>query len=424
MAARTASRLLALLWAPALCLAGPLSVDDTATAAVLPPATSVVAALVGSPGYQAAQGLVEADRFVRRQFIVGPQEWVGTAYAARRQQSAPVSERTLEWDAGLERTVRLPGKALLYEQVGEAKLAQTQTARHRAWREQARLLLERHGAWMREREQARVWEFQLALWQRQLDTVARRQRLGDAARIEQRQAEAAQAQAQVQLLAARRRTAAAREILERQFPQLLSPSEAALPPPVPLPADDTQWLRAQTAANLELDGARQDTRAADAQSLLDAAEQHPDPTVGLRVGQARSSNERLVGVTLSIPFGGEYRAAGAAASAARAVAAALRQAEAERKSDADAVARLRDAQTTHAVWSANNEAARNLQDVADSLRRGYGMGEGSLTDILTAQRLANDQRLATATAAVEAWMARFRLELEAGLLWPEPASMR
>ncbi len=420
---KTASWLLAALWMPVLCLAGAMPVDDSALTVAMPSTTSAVQALAQSPGYQAARSLVEADRFVQRQFIVGAQEWVGVAYAARRRQNAPVPEQTIEWDVGLERAVRLPGKARLARQVGDAKLAQAQAVQHRVWREQSRLLLERHGNWLREREQARVWEAQLALWQRQLDAVSRRLRLGDAARIEQRQAEAALAQAHVQFQAAQRRAAAAREALQRQFPALALADEPAVRPPDGAPVNDAQWLAAQAASNPDVDVARQDNRVADALLQLETAEQHPDPTLGLRVGQARSASERFIGVTLSIPFGGEYRAAGAAATAARAVAASLHQRDAERKNEVDAALRLREAQTAYAVWSGNDEAASRLQEVADSLQRGYTLGEGHLTDILTARRLAHDQQLATAIAAVDAWMARYRLVLEAGLLWLEPESM-
>jgi cobalt-zinc-cadmium efflux system outer membrane protein len=419
---RAAAWLAALLWIPLLCAADVLPATEGVAVDVLPPAASVVQVLARAPVYLAARSQVEADRFVRRQLVVGAYEWTGTAYAARRNQSQPVNEQTAEWDVGVERAIRLPGKALISEQLGDSRLAQAQAIQHRAWREQARLLLESHASWLREREHARVWKSQAVLWQRQLDAVTRRQRLGDAARIEQRQAEAALAQAKVQSDAAQLRAASARESLERQFPGLVLPFDTAIPPSELGPLDDAHWLPAQLSANPDIEVARQETRVADAQLRLDSAERRPDPTVGVRLGQQRNANERFVGVTLSVPFGGEYRAAAAAATGARAVAASLREWDAQRKGEVDAVMRVREAQAALAAAVGNSKATAQLQEVASSLQRGYALGEGSLTDILTAQRLANEQQLLAARSSVDALTTRYRLELESGLLWPEPES--
>ena len=419
---RAAAWLLPVLWIPVLSLAGPLTATENEGVGVLPLSASAIEALARSPSYQAARGMVDAERYLRRQLVVGAQEWTGTAYAARRRENVPGPERTTEWDIGLERAVRLPGKARIHEEVGDARLEQAKAAQRRVWREQARLLLERYGSWVREKEHARVQIFQLALWQRQLDAVSRRQRIGDAAKIEERQAEAALKQAQVQSQSAQHRVGAARESLERQFPGLALPPEMEMPTPLGGLINDQQWLFAQTTTNPDFEFARLETRVADALLKLDSAERHPDPTIGVRVGQARSGNERFVGVTLSVPLAGEYRAAGAAAAGARAVAASLREQDAERKGEADAILRLREAHAAYAAWLGNNEATKRLQEVASSLQRGYALGEGSLTDVLAAQRLANEQRLLTASSAVDAWVTRYRLELEADVLWPEPAA--
>jgi hypothetical protein len=125
---------------------------------------------------------------------------------------------------------------------------------------------------------------------------------------------------------------------------------------------------------------------------------------------------------LSVPFGGEYRAAGAAAAAARAAAAALRLADAERRAGTEATQRLREAQAAHALAAGNADAALRLVQLADSLQRSYQLGEGTLSEVVAARRQANEQRLAAAVGTVEAWIARHRLALEAGALWPEPAA--
>jgi outer membrane protein TolC len=140
------------------------------------------------------------------------------------------------------------------------------------------------------------------------------------------------------------------------------------------------------------------------------------------VGQARSGAERFVGVVLSMPFGGEYRLAGAAATASRAAAAELHLADAQRRARSEATQRLRDAQSAQALWSDLEGTAQRLTQVANGMQRSYQLGEGTLSEVIAARRLAIEQQLAAAIGAAEAWTAHHRLALEAGMLWREPAS--
>jgi len=401
------------------------SVWGTAAAAddpLLPADREVAAVLSQSPAWRAASQSIAAEQEARRQALVGPHEWVGSMGAAQRRIRDASPGNTIEWEAGLERTLRRPGKRDAADRLGGSRVDLAQAMRSLAWREQARALLDRYGSWLREREAARVWAEQTALLQEQAEAVAKRQRLGDAARVEQVQVEAAMAQAQAQAVVAEGRARAAREALERQFPSLAFPQPALLPDPPASPAGDADWIDAQLAQAPELESARRELQVAEEQLRVEQLERRPDPTVGLRVGQARDANEHFVGVVFSIPFGGEYRAAAARAAGARAAAAALRRDEAERRAATDAGLRLRETQLAYGGWQRARLAQDKLEQAAQGLARGYQLGEGSLADVLAARRLANEQRLGAAGAAVDAWLARWRLMLEAGRLWVESAA--
>jgi outer membrane protein, heavy metal efflux system len=406
-------------------LAASLPVGASEESTVLPPAASVIATLVKSPAYGAALRGIEAERSVHRQYQVGAYEWTGTISAARRAQSRPApAETTSEWDIGIERKVRLPGKAFAADRAGEARVGQAAAVRHKVWREQARLLLDRQASWLRERESARVWTVQVGLLKLQADAVTKRLRVGDAARIEQQQAEAALMQAQSQAEAASGRAMAARESLERLFPELQMAVASAMPEPQALSRSDAEWLQAQLAASPELELARKESDVAEALMRLESAETRPDPTLGLRVGQARSGAERTFGFVLSVPFGGEYRVAGASAAVARAAAASFQRDDAERRALADGASRLRDSHAAYDQWLRSADVARRLAQIAASMAKGYQLGDGSLAEVLTARRLANEQELTTSAGLVDAWIARYRLELEAGLLWCEPGATK
>lgn len=384
---------------------------------------ATVAALSQSPAYLAALRGMDAAQALHLQQQIGPHEWTASLSAARRSQSRPTSERTSEWELGLERGVRLPGKAQAFDLWGQAQVELARAMAHKVWREQGRALLQGYGTWMHEREAARSWRLQAAVLSEHRDAVSRRHQLGDAARIDHQQADAAWLQADAQAQSAAGRAQAQKEALLRQFPELRIPFDAAtLPQASALVQTDEGWLESVKRNAPELDVARAEATLAQVQVQVDALDTRPDPTWGVRLGQARSGAETVVGVALNMPIGGAYRHAVAEASAFRAASAALSLNEQERRINAQAAQLLHEARSAHAVSVRQLEAADRLAQAADSLFKGYKLGEGSLGDVLTARRLAHEQHLAAVLSQVHAWVLRSRLDLESDQLWswPEP----
>ncbi|OYU82367.1 MAG: hypothetical protein CFE45_27640, partial [Burkholderiales bacterium PBB5] len=104
--------------------------------------------------------------------------------------------------------------------------------------------------------------------------------------------------------------------------------------------------------------------------------------------------------------------------------AAQAQAEqARRQAQADAVQRWREAQTQWTLWQGQQQAAGQVQAVAERLARGYALGEGSLSELLAARRLAVEQQLAAAQAATDAHAALWRLHWEADSAAAVPGSV-
>ncbi len=385
----------------------------------LPTSAAVAEFLLVSPAYLAAQRGSDAERMVARQHQIGPYEWTGTAATSRRSQNDPTRERLQEYELGLERTVRLPGKVAVATRAGETRAAQSEAMARKVWHEQARLLLERYAIWLRERESARTWAQQVALLRQQWSATERRQQLGDAPRIEQQQALAALTQAEAQQLAAESRLASA--ALSRGLPALPSMSDAALPSAVAPEAESTASLvDRQLRYSPEMTLARQEQQVAEAQLRLDTSERRADPTVGVRFTRERGGAEHTAALVLSVPFGGEYRSAGVQASAFRASAAAQLLLDVERRTQTEADQRVRDLVSAYESWQRQAEAARQLTSVADKLGNGYRLGEGNLNDVLSARRLANEQQLVVATGLADLWTARLRLQLESGVLWSHP----
>ncbi len=390
----------------------------------------VGAVLAQQPAWRAALHSLRAEQAVARQWRAGSGEWVAALSAARRRQTDPAVERSQEWELSVERALRLPGKAKLHAAAGLARVQQAQAQAQRVWRELARQLVQDLASAQRETRAAALWQAQAALLAEQRDAVVKRQRLGDAAQIEAQQAELAWLQAQAQADAARNRAATARAFLTTRYPGLAwrdTPAPAAgaagpalSPSPAPTLTDDALLQRLQEAS-AELAAARHDAAAAQAQARVDAAEVRGDPSVGLRWGQARSGAEQYVGVMLSLPLGSDYRRAGADAAQARASAAALQAADAQARWQADAARRLAELRAADAALHRAQRAAQQADAVAERLRLGYRLGEGSLTDVLNARRQANELHQAALAAALDRLQQQALLAIDARWLWPEPA---
>lgn len=406
---------------------GGIPADQTGSAALLPAADTVARVLSQSPGVQAARHLVEAEQAGKRQLRVGPHEWALGLDAERRRTDDPLRRQGTDWTLSLERPWRLPGKQDAAEHLGSARVAAAEAAWLQAWREQARALLDAQVELWRERETARVWQRQADLLDQQARAVARRQQLGDASEVERLQAEAAVAQARSQAVAAEGRARTAEQTLRLRFPGVEPgsatgplpppPSPAALTPPAGPAPDDSL---AEATGLPEWQAAERVLQAQQAALRAEELERRPDPTVGVRVGRSPLDGERQFGVALTVPLGGAYRAAGVQASAARLAAQQAQHDELRRRLTAEAAARRERLHASHASWRQAAEAAARLERSAQALTRGQALGESSLAEVLAARRLAAEQGLAAALAAVDAWSAHWQQALAAGRLWPAP----
>lgn len=386
----------------------------------LPPAELVAKVLQAAPSVKAADSMVRVEEANRTRLEAGSYEWNLRLGTQRRRVSPATgsSERYQEQEAALERPIRLPGKAALDAELGARGVEIAETARGDAIHEASRALLKNWFAWLREGETARQWSEQVGLLGKYAQGVQRRQQLGDAARLDTIQAAAAQTQAQAQLTQARARERIAAEELRRRYPGLPLPAPVTPSEPAAIPGDEGEWVAAILAHSHEVGVAQGESRRATVAAGRSSRDRLPDPTVGVHVARERGGEENIVGFTLSIPFPGEARRAHADAARAEADAASSREAAALQKVSVEAAALYHAATAARGSWEASREAAAQLRQAADMTARAYQLGEGSLTDLLAARRLANEAALAARLAQLEALETRYRLYLDAHRLWP------
>lgn len=390
-----------------------------AETALLPPETAVARILRTHPGIRAAAAHLTAEEAQRRRLDSGPHEW-SLKFAGQQRRTLPANaadQHFNEWNAALERPMRLPGKAALDRELGNAGVAIATTGLGDARHETSRALLKAWFDWLRERAGSAQWQAQVSLLQQQHQAVTRRLQLGDAAQLEHNQSAAALAQAEAQLSQAQARQRIAEENLERRFPGLPRQAGETLPAPQPVTGQSEDWITAIMAHSHELQSSQGEARRASLLAERLRKEKTPDPTVGFQFSRERAGEEKVLGAYISIPLSGGARRAQADVGLAQAEASAA-QAEAVRQRIASEAASLyQTARAAYPTWQASEAAARQQAQTAEMTARAYRLGEGSLNEVLAARRLANEARLNAQQAHLDALESRYRLLLDSHQLW-------
>ena len=385
----------------------------------LPPAEIVARVLRANPSVEAARGQIRVEEANKDRLEAGSYEW-NLRFGAHQRKVTPSTgqeERYNEWNAQLERPLRLPGKADADAELGTLGVSIAETGQGDALHEASRTLLAYWFAWLKESASAKQWAAQLALLEKQSAAIQRRQQLGDAARLESVQAEAALAQTEAQLTQARARQQVAAENLRRRFPGLPLSEPGSIAEPQAMNGSESEWLDLIRKQSHELGLASGEARKAQLGAGRADRERLPDPTVGVQFANERGGEEKILGAYIAFNLPGSARQAAASAALAEADVASSREAATNQKVTAEAAALYHSANAALTSWQASRSAAERLQRAAEMTARAYQLGEGSLNDLLLARRQANEAQLAAQLAQLDALESRYRLMLDAHRLW-------
>ena len=400
----------------AMATSAPAALDPVLQG-VLPAEAPVRDVLTQSPAVHAADAGIAGAQARARRLAVGPYEWNARAAIDHRRERG--GDRFMEQEIGLERTLRWPGKAEADQRLGEQTRRVGELARADAWHEAARMLLADWFEALREARAATVWRAQAELAAQQADTVRKRQRAGDAARLDTLAADAEQARTEGAAARAAGLAAALAEALARRYPGLppLPRTEATAAQPLPAALNAAQWVERILADNHELELAQANAALARQQAERARLDRRGDPTVGMRVARERDGQERVFGVYASLPLGSAGREADLAAALADADKAEQQALLARRRIEADTWRLASLDQAVRADWERQAAARLATQQSAELMARAYSLGEASLAEVLQARRLALDAALATDAAWLDALQSRARLLLDTHQLW-------
>lgn len=381
----------------------------------LPQTGAVLQALDNHPRVRAAQAELQAAQAEHDRLRAGSHEY-GLRLSANRRNVAGGPEHN-EWEAALERGLRLPGKARLDEQIGARGVEGAEERIGDARHETARQLLGLWYAALQAEAETRLWREQAALLAEEGRIVGQRVRRGDAARLETLQIEAALAQVHARIGQAEARSRMAQAELRAGFPELPAPVDTQAEPLLPA-GGEMEWIEHALEHNHEL---RAVQRAVEKMRLLAQraeSERLPDPILGLRYANEQGGEEKILGLSLSIALPGEGRRAAAGALAAQAEALSETEAATRRRLTAEAAANWQRAAGEVASHRRLKEAAAELVRHADLAARAHELGELGLSEVLLARRQALEARLAAEQSRLAANEAIARLLLDAHRLWP------
>ncbi len=389
----------------------------TANAQDLPPVEAVTRALYAHPDVLAARAGLRTAAGQRRQFEAGPHEFV-VKIGAQRRRDLSLPRQYAEQDIALERALRMPGKAATDTELGAVAEEMADAAAGDALHETGRLLLRSWFDWLREREAARQWEAQRDILRRQADVAARRVELGDAAALDLHQAQAQLQQAEARYALAVDALARAVADFAQHFPSLPLPANIETTEPMTLDGSIDSWRERILEHNHELKLAATASRQRRLLVRRADADRVPDPTLGLQVSRERDGQEKVLGLSLSIPLPGSYRAAAVDVASGEAEATAAREGGIRARVDNEIRRAWRQMESTREQWRRLRDVAQRMDANADLLDKAWRLGEGQFGELQQARRQAIDARLAATQARLDANEARYRIMLDSHALWP------
>ena len=400
--------------AGAALLVAPARAQDLPTPMDLPNTEQAVTWIDQDPAVVEARSALVAAGHGAAALRAGSHEWVAKASTSRRQVGGV--GHSSEWSASIERAIRSGGKAQLDGQLGEVELAIGQALVGEARHEAARALADLWLDWLAAGRLQALLAQQLQFVQANLRAVEARQRAGDASALDSQVARTDLAEVQRQASLAASTLAKARARLAARFPAPPVEAPRLADPVAPAPSIET-WRERILAEADPIKVAVGAVRKAELVAARARADRSPDPTLGLYTAQEAFRNERIVGISISLPFGGGQRDARARQTLQDVETARTALQRVRRALEAEIAGSWIDATGSIERWRIAEQGGASAQESARLTQRAYTLGEADLQALLLVRRQALDAARAALEARVDALRSGYRLMIDAHRIW-------
>ena len=366
------------------------------------------------PGVAAARAGLEVALREAGLLDGSPYEWIARATTQERELSN--GPHYGEWSVGIERTLRLPGKATADRNLGKAVIEASEAAYGEALHESARHLIALWLDWQAAEHTSALTADNLKAVEDSLAAVEKRVRAGDAATLDAGVAKAEKAEQKRQHNDALTQASSAWARLSTRFPGI-NRQVVTLPTPTSL-GDDVESLRDRILAQSdELKMVESAFKLSQFYAARADAERIPDPTVGVHAGWESAGRERVAGVSLSIPIPGGARTQNHERALAAMQVSLQDLALKKRELDAEIASAVASARGAYESVVLAQEGAQAARDNARLMQRAYSLGEADLQTLLLTRRQETTAMSAVLVAQVTALKAYFGLMLDAHLIW-------
>ncbi len=370
--------------------------------------------LAQDPGVDAARAGLEVAFQEAGILERSPYEWI--ARSSAQQRKLDTGPRYAEWHVGIERTLRLPGKATADRELGKATVEEAQARYGEALHESARELMARWVDWLVSERAVELSASALDFGQASFAAVEKRFRAGDASKLDLSIARAELAEQRRADNDARTQAAATWSRLSTRFPGIRR-QVPALPELKPLLKDAAFWRDRILAESDELKVAETRLRKAQAQAERARGDKVPDPTLGVFTASEVGGREQYSGVSISIPIPGALRDSRHARATALIEVTRHDVALRRRQLEADIASAVATARGTYASLQIALDGAAATQENATLMQRAYALGEADLQSLLLTRRQATVAMIAALQAQVAALKAYYGLLVDAHLVW-------
>ncbi len=382
---------------------------------VLPPEQLVRQTLASLPQLRASALNMDLASSGSARLMAGSHEWSVRAGLNRRTERSGDSFN--EQELIVERPVRWFGKADKDAAIGDKGRLMAQAAYEDAWHEAGRGLMKDWFDALRDMAASTRLAEQRELTERLRSIAETRVRAGDAAQLEQLQADTESRRVAALMQQSQLRLDQALQALAANYPGLPQPRSDALPTPQAPLESAAFWLARITGDNHELTLAQAEADLSLLQAGRSASDRMPDPTIGVRASRERGGRENVYGIIIAFPLPGAARAADASSAALKAGMASERLAQTQIKVRLAAQRLIMETSRTHDIWQTMQRIAQQSQQQAGTMMTAYRLGEATVAEALATRRQANDAAHAAESAQIDALAAHARLLLDAHQLW-------
>lgn len=404
----------ALVGTAALLIGTTAAAQGVATPPDLPSTALAVTWIDQDPAVVEARRALAAAGHGAAVLAAGPHEW--TAKAGALQRNVQGVGNSNEWLVGVERGIRIGGKAELDRQLGEADIAIGRVRVGEARQEVARALSDLWLEALAAHAAQQLLTEQLSFAEANLAAVDKRKRAGDASVLDVSIAQSDLAEVRRQASRADSTLAKARAKLKLRFPEVPLELAAFSDPTEPI-WPEARWRERILAEADRMKIAEAQVRRAELTASRTDADKVADPTLGVFTSNEAFGNERLIGLTISIPFGGTARE--------RRLQQSLQEVEVARAAldrtrqgvEIEIAETFADAVGGVERWRIAGRGAEAARESARLTQRAYTLGEVDLQSLLLVRRQSLEALRAASEARAEALRWSYRLLIDAHLIW-------